>query len=735
MRSVTPSRRSNDRGSVLVLVAIAIFPIAALLTFAIDISHYFDYSRNLQNRADAAAFAAGTAYGNICFTSPGSDPWNPPLSTIGEWAQLYTGTQIGEPSDEGANPAANVPFSDANVFGTTGATDYYNQPNLKLGSVDDYYVLLNANNYFDKGGTNFAMGNPCSADPALDETDKHPGKPGALTDVKVTQMQLPNFIPLFNVHPNIEAHARVELQKVQSEKTRPIAVSDASEIPCVTANFLDADGDVIASEKLTRVMDTTTDPATPTPEWTTAPGDGASVSMASGDPVTVQLFLNNCSTTSPTGLKYNYFDGSGHNQQLGLVYINNWGSPGSPTTPEIIAGGVTLTGANGGPCDPYFQTSTGSCLVGVTAHIGFATPPPSGVSYDFRAVDGTDPTTNFKTLDNGGGGTTYTSASSFSFASDSGPHPIHVIYAQLGGKVGTHTCNTSGDPWAASNKNCRVDLGVQQRAFSGINGTNACNNPPYDTGPMQWITVGDAPGGLGANAFGAGDNPTLYVTTYIVGLKNAGDTDPPICLRVAESTSHSTGFIDCGQGNATGADQDALQYGCPNPVQIDTVVGADGALSCTPALDPVGCVPNNPGESPPVLRGLDALIGNPAPGNCETNYWPAATGRDTTHTIEVGKDKRALVMIITAPTDVWNTTGSSSLIPIRNFAVFYVTGWSTLTGGVKGCTNNDPPPPGAGNGEIWGHWTSVAIPSGLGSGSGEQCNFTLFGNCIAVLTR
>jgi Putative Flp pilus-assembly TadE/G-like len=729
---------------VLVLVAAAIFPIIAMMTYAIDVSHWFDYSRNLQNRADAAALAGGTQYGNICFQSSYGDPWTGLQSTIGKWAQLYSGPGVGEPFDEGTNPAANVPYSDADVAAATGIAGpvYNNQPNLKLGSLNDYYVRVNADNYADKGGTNFAMGDFCNSDPAKDLTDKDPGDPGAIVDVKVTQNQLPNFIPLFNLHPNIEAHARVEIQQIQSETTRPIAVNDASFIPCVTANFLDNDGSVIAHEDLHRGSSDPSDPAYNL--WSTSTGATVIVPRGSTDPVTVELFLNNCSTTSPTGIHYDYFDHNGNNRKLGLVYINNWGSPASPpTTPELISGGVTLIGSNGTQCDPYFQTSAGACSVGVRANIGFATPP-AGVSYDFRAVDGTDPTTNFKALGNGGSGTVYTTASSFSFGSDSGPHPIHIFYAQLGGKVGTHTCNTTGDPWDNSNKNCRADIDPAgnpvQRAFSGINGTNLCSDPAYDTGPMQWITVGDVPGGSGANAYSGGANPTLYVTTSIVGLSNSGSTDAPICLRVAESNSHATGFIDCGQGNGTPKDQDALVNGCPNPVQINTRVGADGALTCTPTISPADCVKNNPGESPPVLKGLDDLIGNPAPGSCETNYWPydPVTGLSHEDAAHISlDDKRALVMIITAPTDMAVAHGTSD-IPVREFAVFYITGWSTGKS-VKGCNSgpgaNDAPPPGAGNGEIWGHWTSVAVPSGLGTGNGKQCKFTQFGNCIAVLTR
>ena len=72
--SVIRSRLRCSRGSVLAVVGVAMFPMLAMLTFAIDVSHWFDYSRNLQNRADAAALAGGQALGSCIGTtgSPGT---------------------------------------------------------------------------------------------------------------------------------------------------------------------------------------------------------------------------------------------------------------------------------------------------------------------------------------------------------------------------------------------------------------------------------------------------------------------------------------------------------------------------------------------------------------------------------------------------------------------------------------------------------------------------------------
>ena len=59
----TPSPKSES-GAVIVMVAIWLPVLALFVSFAVDFAHFFDYSRNLQNRADAAALAAIVGYGN-----------------------------------------------------------------------------------------------------------------------------------------------------------------------------------------------------------------------------------------------------------------------------------------------------------------------------------------------------------------------------------------------------------------------------------------------------------------------------------------------------------------------------------------------------------------------------------------------------------------------------------------------------------------------------------------------
>jgi hypothetical protein len=69
-----------------------------------------------------------------------------------------------------------------------------------------------------------------------------------------------------------------------------------------------------------------------------------------------------------------------------------------------------------------------------------------------------------------------------------------------------------------------------------------------------------------------------------------------------------------------------------------------------------------------------------------------------------------------------------------NFASFYVTGFSKNGGGQGDpCPGADPVPSKTG-GYIVGHFIKYVDTIG-GGGTGESCDFSSFGTCVAVLTK
>jgi Flp pilus assembly protein TadG len=273
-------RAGSERGAVVALFGV-LLPVLGLLTmFAIDTAHWWDYSRNLQSRADAAALAAGLEYGNTCGTAT---PNAAAMAKVGEAAQLYSGPQS----------TSDLPYDYATAATDFAPTGYQNLPTLKAGTLDHFHVFINASGPWKSGqisanpahwpghsGTaqSFTHGSVCSASYADDQG----GKAGPITDVWVTQDNVPQFFRLVDIHPSISAHARVELQQGNAgDLIRPIAVRDstAGSLPsCVTVNFVRDDGTNTVIKTVTLTKDATGDPTIPSGVlWDNPAGDHAGV--------------------------------------------------------------------------------------------------------------------------------------------------------------------------------------------------------------------------------------------------------------------------------------------------------------------------------------------------------------------------------------------------------------------------------------------------------------------------
>jgi hypothetical protein len=384
-----------------------------------------------------------------------------------------------------------------------------------------------------------------------------------------------------------------------------------------------------------------------------------------------------------------------------------------------------------------------------------------------------------------------------------GRHPIDISATQTfgtepGGK-NPQDCTKGGG--------CTTDFGVQQQAFGTCDdgdSTLTCNNPPNDSGPIvlaQLRTAADSGGTwatsfpsqvFGENAFAGGSVQQLIATVEVAGLSNAKPGDPPTTLRFTENaanTDHATGLIDCGQGPSKPGSIDTLQNGCPTvgsascpydtrcaPLAINFRPLSDPApcnpegnalsgsvVARTPAnpMVPVDCTGTVAGNMPPVVTGMSCRIfvqGCDDKGKlngtnqCSSNNWSPTEGAASIP----AADPRAVTLVITAPSDLAKNN-SGQIIPIENFAVFYITGWSTQ-GSANPCGSYAAAPPGAsmdaenvnncpdgtipnggGNcsgvskGMIWGFWIKYTDVGAISSGS--PCNVSAFGNCVPTLTR
>ncbi len=709
----------------MVIFALALPVLALFAMFAIDVAHWYDYSRNLQNRADAAALAAGVQYGGTCASGT---PSAAAMASIGQAAQNYSGA--GSISD------LYYPFDAAGT---------QNTPNLKAGTLDHYHFLINSQDYWQSGQTSasqsFTMGSPSTVCSSLDED----GSRGPFVDVKVTQDSLPLFLPLVGLKPTITAHARVSLEQgVIENNIRPIAVRDNSAIPCVSVNFVNAQtNNVIKTVALTK--DATPDPNFPTAIlWDNPGGDTVALPPATSlADVYVQPFLNNCSGSGDT------YDGSS-----GLNWINVYDTktPSNDQAPLITTGGVFLTGciSNTGAFNQYFTSTI--CQAGITANVAFAPNVPVAnqqvVAYD----NGTPYALTWVS------GTTWHTDSGPSVAAGSGQHPIDIQATQTAGSVGGRACKTNGNPQACKN----IDLGVHQQAFGACNG---CGDPD-ESGPIVALRTRlstDNPQDSGQNVFAVGSSPKLVVEVVLQGLHFDAPGQTATVLRPGVQTDHATGLIDCGQGNGASADANAILNGCPlvgtplcskpdfcAPLKIyDSALHPNGI--CDPELRQTAnpayadCVQATSGQRRNKIPGTIAQLIVTKSNVCSPNHWPEYSGNPTTYSFPAG-DPRAITLIITSPADL----SQNATVPIRNFATFYVTGWDT-GGSIRKCNLPQPgnppalpPPPGgygneaypvkgSSNGAIWGHWIYYTDPSA--GGNGTFCNPNALGVCTPVLSR
>ena len=761
----------DERGAVMVLVAVTLPVLILFVAFGIEIGHWFDYSRNLQNRADAAALAAGVAYGGTCFgnyTTAQTD-------VIGQVAQQYSGPPAGTPS-------GNLPFP-------SYAGPYQNQPNLTKGTPANYHVLLNSTQYWNQGGTDWGMGDGTAKGTslALCNSKDEDGNVGPMADVRVTQANIGLFFPLFGFTPTISAHARVTLEGVGSENNVvPLAVRDPAEERCVEANFYnDSTGAQIGSPVPLKKIGT--DPNTGAVQWDNAAAP-ASVGIPSGANVYVQIETGYCDQNPAT-----------YDSSSGLLYINSWSTASLPlpagARPVVTNGGVFLSGScNSDKLSNMYFTDQ-NCAEGLTANVAFA--PGAGTT----TVSATDTNTNTTIqLSNTGGNTWSTPAGkSFAINASSGQHLFDITTSQSTG----NPCGGKG------NKVGVCDLGNQAQAFGACDDGNpnlTCNNPPNDSGPIllsQLRLSSDSAGTwasdptqtYGENAFVGGSTQQMVVTTEIAGLSNAKPGDPPTILRFSENgpnIDHATGLIDCGEGQGNPGNISALINGCPTAGSPACPVGSNGFNSCAPLainkrpvsdatpcdpegndlsgtivartttnIVPVDCTGTAAGNSPPVINGLACRVilagcqlnnGKANGSVCSPNNWSPTEGASSIQ----GGDPRALTMVITAPSDLAKNN-SGQIIPIENFAVFYVTGWTTQQNDAPGCGSYAAAPPGTAmdaehlnncpngsvppngqcagtsKGMVWGFWIKYTDPNA--NPIGTICNPSAFGNCTPALTR
>ena len=618
------------------------------------------------------ADAAALAGGGV-FAYPGCDP-----ATVSSTAHAYGGETYN-----------------AQIGGTAPA---------------NVHMLINSQTYFGQASPVDATVN--TADPCTAQ----------MVDVKLTETDLPWFLKVGNVVPFINAHARVSILQIDTQAgALPVGVPDVNPRR-VAITFIDetAGNAVLGKAELTR---TGTD-AAGNALWSNS---GAPVpvkfqeggnpnSMAVG--VRVALSGNPNSVTCGDPLVQCY-DGTSTN---GVVYIRGYSKDHVLTGQQTpIARDVHFSPASGSCPDPYFDSSTAACTAVLQAKVDFgpATNPVTTYGATLTAFipggpnKGTkltyDPTTGL-----------WTSAA-LTVTPGQGGLPVTLDWGETKGSNGGADC-TKG-------QGCSGHLGTVQRAFSASDAAS---------GPLQLVQVSE---GLQTDtnsfemcsAVKASCTHSLTVRVAIQGtLKDASSvSDPIVKLRLAGSSSNNSQnqSLDCDPNLSNLKDE--IAQGCgPTYTKNSGQVCPGSTTALWGSPQPWDCVAIQTGTAiSQVADGMNLrLMGSTNPGTCTApNHWSQFPNLPT-------GDPRVIPLFLT-PFGSFSGSGSG-VVPVIDFAYFYVTGYSGQGNNTDPCYQAGQPGSDdkADPGFIVGHF--IKYVQSLDNASGSQpCDPNSFGGCVAQLTE
>jgi hypothetical protein len=679
---------------------------------AIDGGNWFTHRRQLQNRADAGALAAGVEY---------AKSWRDCLKGDATVAQ-----QI---SDKARQYAGDPTFTAATLHNTEVA--------------DQSKLLVNINKTGFDATSGSDGGGSCYMHPA--GTDSLSPSGGVWTDVKVNESDVPLFFSGFGISPpRIQAQARVQLNPVLSENGQSPLALPVPKLSAVQMRLYAICGGTAAQlasydlQPLGASHQTLADMTL----WgrPNASGDNQPVTVSLPDASTCGSSYIRIGTevriTGRSGIDINGIACPSTSQQ----FVGCWTDANGRWGPEIrdwagaaVAGtptfrNVSITSSACSP-DPYFTTAS-SCgadiAVGINWPAGCTDTNPSHYNV---SVTGAGATVALTPPAGGGINGTWTTGSGAFPLATAGGNDFKVNWNSnpAGGCGGRSTGQgvTLHSAFLANPTNSGIVELVRL--------TTTANVDP-SAGPV-----------LDLDSVQGGGTAQVFLTA---GFQTAFSIGPLLKLRLDQSQGN--GSINCNNGNQGIKDTyDAFVKGCVpfygvNNFQIGT--WWDGTQCPSPnsfppntRTGPWRCAPGAPGLSgPQIADGIAMRVGactfdtTTYNGGCKTqlgcvpnNYSPGQTPDS--------KDPR-LIMIFLVPYGSFNgQSGGSYSVPVLDFGTFYVTSWA----GQAASKDKDLCPgaiPQNGTGEIDGHFVDL-IDVNDPPDPTAQCDASQLRPCVPTLIR
>jgi hypothetical protein len=697
----------SDRGAVLVIVAAWMTSAIALVTFVVDIGHWFEHKRHLQLQVDAAALGGGGKFAG-CFNNGGGN------AEIFKEATKYAG-----------------------AVGTWQGTAYSTSPryNNQIPNAGSVSVLYQSPTYPD--GTNPNDGT---------ETEGPCQTAHYMFDVKATESNVSLFLIGGKFVPAINAHARVQLRALSdTHPSLPLAVPDIKPkqvaVTFVNETASPAGTELTGCTGLNMIPGTTctfslTKESTPSgglnmwsgPANVTLPAAPAKIGVRVGIGTNVQ----SCANVIPQdgSSSYSCYDGSSTTTGLTMIRDYAVASPATPVPPSNLTApvleGVWPTSCSGNGA--FYFIGAGTCASGVTAEVNYGTgsTQPNSQYYIRATAGGTTANLTPTSYDSSRDAwiwTTNQASPPFALGPEAGAQPISLSWeVQDTSKIfGGSACTDK------NNNPCKGNFGAQQRFYGGID--DSTGSGPIRSMQMTGSDDVNGPASLVPGTYalslriGLAGNYQVYTPCAPPpsGASYNCPGDPTVLLRLKSRNGSTTYTIDCGTPAGGGADLYLqITKGCQNRFSINTA-GVCPDVGTPPT--PPDCAPlNNVGNGLKAGQVKNAMNDRFAPGgSCFTNSYP---------TIVPG-DPRVVILMLT-DFSAFNGNGANQSVPVITYGAFYVTGWDQADSDCNG--KNEPSPPGAGRtGDIWGHFITYVDPSA--SGGPGACDPSGLLPCVPVLTQ
>jgi hypothetical protein len=720
---------------VAVLFALLLSLVLLIGVVVVDVGNLYVHARRLQTLVDAGAFASALGF-------VGCSP------------------TYGDPA------AANVAIRQAALEYAGDTARHPGPRNLQAQEPDDVRVVLNSARYWRDGDRLDGVGLDDTLD--LDNNPATPGDPcsSRTLSVKGTDDGVPWLFGFIPIDTDLERHARIEVRQVREQSGMlPWAVPEV-EPAAVAALFVDENtGQVIGRQALEKRDDV----ALPFLEWvtsglnwsTTPPTEvtpnasgidlrsentGVVILVSKVDPLPdlTGTTLTEICTGDPLISCY-----AGDGNQDGLTFIHGWsdanGTPDAPVVRDVSVINATCEDLSA----PYFLR-TGDCELGAQAVIHFGDNPAFDPQTAVVALDAPGCRRNGCEMTYVGPGaadetiwrTTQTARFDDEFFGRS-TFSIMVTTEFPAGVTNERTFEGVAHPYVAE----PADLQGNQAP------------PGAGAGPVEYLKLTTVDPVPDANSRNTGP-PQFQSVVVTAGLRPPfqieSPLEPPVVLRVASPSGSQNQAFDCDKPFNF---QTEIENGCRTTYRENYGDWDDDGdkewadILCADYPNGAGLPPDTffPSPVPDCVRvetgdkigqfrhGIAQRFTQPS---CAPNNWPEelADFPDFFTKYDLANDPRYVTLVVT-DYGTFQASGSSSAVPVKYFAGFYVTGWDK-TANNPPCADNEPHPwysPGyrrsLDNGDVWGHFINVVVFSSSGAGSDDLCQFDEVGTCIIGLVE